>query len=125
VAFGAVAASAERPPIDVDVVFDTAGTDEALAGAIAACRPGGRVVLVGIPPHDRSSYRASVARRKELTLQLCRRMDSADLDRAIALAADGRIDLAGLITHRFQLEEARKAFATLAARSGIKVIVTP
>jgi L-iditol 2-dehydrogenase len=125
VAFGAVAASAERPPIDVDVAFDTAGMDDALAGAIEACRPGGRVVLVGIPPHDRSSYRASVARRKELTLQLCRRMEAADLERAIALAAAGRIDLAGLITHRYQLEEARKAFATLAARSGIKVIVTP
>jgi L-iditol 2-dehydrogenase len=123
--FGAVAASAERPPVDVDAVFDTAGTDEALAAAIDACRPGGRIVLVGIPPHDRSSYRASVARRKELTLQLCRRMEAADLDRAIALAAAGRVDLAGLITHRYELEEARKAFATLAARSGIKVIVTP
>jgi threonine dehydrogenase-like Zn-dependent dehydrogenase len=52
-------------------------------------------------------------------------MEAADLDRAIALAAAGRVDLAGLVSHRYQLEEARIAFATLAARTGIKVIVTP
>ena len=52
-------------------------------------------------------------------------MRSEDLDRAIALVADGRIDLDGIITHRFQLDEAPAAFATLAARSGIKVVVQP
>jgi L-iditol 2-dehydrogenase len=125
VGFGATAVSTGAPPVDCDVVFDTAGSNEALATAIGACRPGGRIVLVGIPPHDRTSYGASAARRKELSLQLCRRMEAADLDRAIALAAAGRVDLAGLVSHRYQLEEARIAFATLAARTGIKVIVTP
>jgi L-iditol 2-dehydrogenase len=110
---------------DVDVVFDAAGTDEAVAAAIVLARPGGRVVLVGIPPGDRTTYRASIARRKELTMQHARRMRAEDLDRAIALAAAGRVDLARLVSHRFQLEEARKAFATLEARAGIKVIVTP
>jgi threonine dehydrogenase-like Zn-dependent dehydrogenase len=66
-----------------------------------------------------------VARRKELTMQHARRMRAEDLDRAIELAAAGRVDLARLVSHRFQLEEARKAFATLEARAGIKVIVTP
>jgi L-iditol 2-dehydrogenase len=121
--YGATASN--LPPTGVDVAFDTAGTDDAIGAAIEACRPGGRVVLVGIPPHDRTSYRASVARRKELSLQLCRRMRAADLDRAIGLATSGRVDLAGLITNRYQLEETRKAFATLAARGGIKVIVRP
>jgi threonine dehydrogenase-like Zn-dependent dehydrogenase len=52
-------------------------------------------------------------------------MRSEDLDRAVALVTDGQIDLDGLITHRFPLDEAPAAFATLAARSGIKVLVRP
>ncbi len=109
----------------VDVAFDAAGTDAGLAAAIEAARPGGRAVLVGIPPGDRSSLRASTARRKELSLVFSRRMRAEDLDRAIALAVDGRVDLAGLITHRHALAEAPEAFARLAARTGIKVIVHP
>jgi L-iditol 2-dehydrogenase len=107
------------------VAFDAAGTDEALSDAIDSAAPGGRVVLVGIPEGDRSTFRAGVARRKELSLLLCRRMQSSDLDRAISLAADGRVDLDGLITDRYPLGQAPAAFDTLAARTGIKVVVRP
>jgi L-iditol 2-dehydrogenase len=109
----------------VDVAFDAAGTDDALADAVAWAAPGGRVVLVGIPEDDRTTFRAGVARRKELSLLFCRRMRSTDLDRAILLAADGRVDLGGLITDRFPLGDTVGAFAALAARTGIKVIVRP
>jgi L-iditol 2-dehydrogenase len=110
---------------DVDVAFEVAGTNEALADAMEWVAPGGRVVLVGIPEGDRTTFQAGVARRKELALLHCRRMQGSDLDRAIALAADGRVDLASLITHRYRLDEAPAAFAALAARTGIKVIVRP
>ena len=41
--------------LEVDVAFEAAGDDDALDAAIAAARPGGRVVLVGIPDGDRTS----------------------------------------------------------------------
>jgi L-iditol 2-dehydrogenase len=110
---------------EVEVVFEAAGTDEALATALDLVRPGGRVVLVGIPAGDRTSFAASRARRKEVVLLACRRMRGQDLDRAIALAASGAVDLAGLVTHRHPLAEAPAAFAMLASRAGIKVIVRP
>ncbi len=127
VALGATEATGDAASRDlgVDVAFDAAGTDPGLAAALAAARPGGRVILVGIPPGDRSSFRASTARRKELSLVLSRRMRGEDLDRAIVLADEGRVDLAGLITHRYPLADAGEAFSTLAARTGIKVIVHP
>jgi L-iditol 2-dehydrogenase len=88
-------------------------------------RPGGRVVLIGIPEGDRTSLRASPARRKEVRLTWCRRMLPADLERAAGLAAEGTIDLGSLVTHRFPLADAAEAFRVLVAREGIKVIVEP
>lgn len=109
----------------VDVAFETAGTDEALADAIEAVRPGGRVVLVGIPDGDRTSFVASGARRKGLTLLLCRRMEPADLPRAIRLAESGGVDLGSLVGERHALEDWRNAFAALVERRTLKVVIEP
>ena len=109
----------------VDVAFEVAGDDDALSDAIAAVRPRGRVVLVGIPEGDRTSFPAGAARRKELTIQLSRRMAADDLSRAIELAGSGAIDLAGLISHRYPLDQAAEAFEMLDSRRGLKVIVRP
>ena len=109
----------------VDVAFETAGEDDALASAIDAARPGGRIVIVGIPDGDRTSFTASTARRKGLTLLLCRRMEATDLPRAIALAETGRVQLGPLVSERYALSEWRQAFAALTERRGLKVVVEP
>lgn len=111
--------------LGVDVAVEASGEDGALEDAIAATRPGGRVVLVGIPDDDRSSFTASVARRKGLTLLLCRRMEPSDLSRAIDLVASGRVVLEGLVTARYGLDGWEDAFAALLDRRGLKVIVEP
>jgi L-iditol 2-dehydrogenase len=106
------------------VAFEVAGTDSAVDGALAAARPGGRVVLVGIPDEDRTSFRASVARRKGLTMLLSRRMGEV-YPRAIRLVERGLVDVRAVVTHRFDLGDAPGAFAEAAARTGHKVIVRP
>jgi L-iditol 2-dehydrogenase len=111
--------------LGVDVAFEAAGADEAVADAMAAVRPGGRVVLVGIPDGDRTSFPASTARRKGLTLLLCRRMEPEDLPRAIELAADGRVDLGMLVGERHPLSGWEQAFAALLERRSLKVVVEP
>jgi L-iditol 2-dehydrogenase len=110
---------------EVDVAFEVAGDDAALADAIDAVRPGGRVVLVGIPDGDRTSFSASAARRKGLTIALCRRMEPTDLPRAIRVAADRRIELAPLVTARYGLADWQPAFDDLVERRGLKVVVEP
>jgi L-iditol 2-dehydrogenase len=116
-------ASADDPT--VDVAFEVAGEDAALEDAMRAVRPGGTVVLVGIPAGRITSLVAEVGRRKELTLVFCRRMRGSDLPRAIELVADGRVDLTDLVTDRYPLAESRSAFERLATRDGLKVIVQP
>jgi len=107
-----------------DVVFEMAGTEAAVELAMAVARPGGRVVLGGIPVDDRIAFRASTARRKGLTIAMVRRVSDV-YPRAISLAAAGRVDLATLVTHRLALGSAQKAFGIAAERSGLKVIIEP
>jgi L-iditol 2-dehydrogenase len=114
------------PPIeDIPVVIECAGDDAAVDAALRVARPGGRVVLVGIPSNDRTAFRASLARRKGLTLVLSRRMTAADLPAAIAAASAGRIEVGSMISDRFALAEVGAAFARLASRAGNKVVVRP
>jgi L-iditol 2-dehydrogenase len=123
--FAWLADESRDPAAEADVVYECAGDQSAVETAIEIAAPAGRVVLVGIPTDDRTAFRASVARRKGLTLVLSRRMVATDLDRAIELVAAGRIDLSALVTDRFPLDEAPRAFAALAARRGLKVVVQP
>jgi L-iditol 2-dehydrogenase len=108
----------------VDVAFEAAGTDEAVGLAMASVRPGGRVVLAGIPGDDAIRFGASLARRKGLTIAMVRRMNEV-YPRAIGLAARGVVDLGALATSRYGLGEVREAFTEGARRTGLKVIVEP
>jgi L-iditol 2-dehydrogenase len=108
----------------VDVAFEAAGENEAVETAIAAARPGARVVLIGIPADDRTAFTASLARRKGLTIKLTRRMKPV-YPRAIRLVESSMVDVRSLVTHRFPLEEFDKAFSTAQRREGLKVIIEP
>jgi L-iditol 2-dehydrogenase len=109
---------------EVDVAFEAAGTDEAVDLALRAARPGARVVLAGIPSGDQTTFSASIARRKGITLVLVRRMKEV-YPRALRLVAAGGIDLQSLVTHRFPLDSVAEAFAVAAERKGLKVVVEP
>lgn len=106
----------------VDVAFDAAGTQDAIDDAFAAVLPGGKVILAGIPDDDKTSFSASTARRKGLTIKLVRRMKHT-YPRAIELVSKGLVDVRSLVTHRFPLAEAREAFRVAERREGLKVIV--
>jgi len=108
----------------VDVAFEAAGNDEAVGLAMASVRPGGRVVLAGIPGDDAIRFGASLARRKGLTIAMARRMNEV-YPRAIGLAERGVVDLGSVVTSRFGLGEVQEAFADGARRTGLKVIVEP
>ncbi len=108
----------------VDVAIEAAWGDESVEQAAAVTRSGGRVVLVGIPSDDRLTLKASTARRKGLTLVMCRRLKHT-YPRALRLAQRGAVDLRGLVSHRFPLQRATEAFALAAAYrdAAVKVVV--
>jgi L-iditol 2-dehydrogenase len=106
----------------VDIAFEVAGEQEAVEISFAAVLPGGKVILVGIPANDRTSFPASVARRKGLTIKMVRRMKHT-YPRAIELVSRGLVDVRSLVTHRFPLVKTVEAFAVVQRREGIKVII--
>lgn len=109
----------------VDVAFEAAWAAETVAQAVAMARPGGRVIIAGIPSvQDTLIFPASTARRKGLTIKLVRRMKHT-YPRAMALVQQGLVDVRSLITHRFPLAEAAAAFALVEARADgvIKALV--
>lgn len=108
----------------VDVAFEAAGTDAAVGLAVEAARPGGRVVLAGIPGEDTTTFPASVARRKGLTLKLSRRMGNV-YPRTIRLVDEGLVDVTSLVTHTFPLDQVGTAFQAATDRVGLKVVVAP
>ncbi|GAA4714682.1 zinc-dependent alcohol dehydrogenase [Phytohabitans rumicis] len=118
----ALSFGAEHVDGAVDVAFEVAGTDAAVEAAMVAARPGARVVLVGIPDSDSTTFPASVARRKGLTIAMSRRMKDT-YPRAIDLVRRGAVDVASLVTDRYPLDRAPEAFDAAADRRGLKVIV--
>jgi L-iditol 2-dehydrogenase len=107
-----------------DVVIEAAWGGDSVAQAAEVARPGARVVLVGIPSDDRLAMKHATARRKGLTLVMSRRMKHA-YPRAIRLVQRGLVDVLGLISHRFPLNQAAEAFQlnTEYRDSVIKVII--
>lgn len=93
----------------VDIAIEAAWADGSVNEAAQVARLGGRLVLVGIPSQDRIELQASAVRRKGLTIRMCRRMKHV-YPRAMQLALDGRVDLGGLVSHRFALAQAAEAF---------------
>jgi len=107
----------------VDIVIETAGTPEAVAQAIELARPGGRVVLTGLP-HAPSSVEFFWVVRRELSL-FGSMIYQDEFPEAIRLLADGKVRTERLLTHRFPLDAAPEAFQAHRAPESIKVAVIP
>jgi L-iditol 2-dehydrogenase len=109
---------AAHEPLGVDAVFECCGKQEAMDQALAWLKPGGKLMLIGIPEFDRPSFAIDLLRRKELCLQNVRRQNEC-VEAAIALL--GRLPEAReMITHRFGAEQTAEAFETVAGyRDGV------
>ena len=105
----------------VDCVVETAGTSEAVNHALDLVRPGGRIVLTGLPHEATPVTFFSVVRREvTITGSMIYQDEFAE---AMRLVAAGQVRTAPLITHRFPLDEIARAFAVHEEPTAIKVAV--
>ena len=93
----------------LDVVFEASGEQEAVNNAIKILKPGGKLVLVGIPPDAQYVFDMDLMRRKELTVINVRRQNHC-VEEAIDLVISGAVQVSKMVTHEFTLEETPVAF---------------
>jgi L-iditol 2-dehydrogenase len=100
-------------PLGLDAVLECAGQQETLDQAVKILKPGGRLVLVGIPREEKISFIIDEIRRKELKIINIRRQNNCT-QQCLDLIAQGKISPEFMITHRFKLEQTKKAFDLVA-----------
>lgn len=100
-------------PAGLDLVFECCGKQEALDQAFSLVKPGGRIMIVGIPEFDTWQMPVSLSRHKEVTVYNIRRQVDC-VDQALDYLASGRINGSQMITHRFSLTDTAKAFDLVA-----------
>jgi len=99
-----------------DVVFECSGDNEAVEQAMRLVRPGGKVVVVGIPHPDEVTFDSTVPRRKELTVFFSRRSRET-LHDCVRLVQSGAVDLTVFPYREFTLAQTADAFEAAAARA--------
>jgi D-xylulose reductase len=96
-----------------DLVFEASGSARAFDGMFDLVRPGGAVVLVGMPV-DPVNFDVVGAQVKEARIETVFRYANI-YARAIELIASGKVDLKPLITGTFPFEDSVEAFERAAA----------
>jgi len=108
-----VAKIRQAAPLGLDIVFECCGQQEALDQAVDLLKPGGQIIIVGIPEFDRWSMSVETTRRMEIGLQFIRRQVDC-VDAALEMMESGKIDVANMVSHRFPFEKTKEAFDLVA-----------
>lgn len=91
-----------------DIVFECSGAAAAIRDIFKVVRPGGTVVLVGLPPEPVAVDIAAACSR-ECRIETVFRYANV-FDRALALIAAGKVDLKPLVSDTYRFEDSIAAF---------------
>ncbi|KAF8165241.1 xylitol dehydrogenase [Crassisporium funariophilum] len=101
----------------IDLVIDASGAEVSIQTGLYIAKAGGTFVQVGMG-NPNVTLNISLLMTKELNYKGSFRYGPGDYPLAIALVAQGKIDLKPLVTHRFKFDDAVAAFkATRAGKS--------
>lgn len=103
----------EQVPELLDVVFECCGQQEAIDQAVELLKPGGKLMIIGIPEFERWSLPVDKSRHKELCIQNVRRQNEA-VQVALDMMARGEISVSPMVTHRFDFKDTKEAFELVA-----------
>lgn len=106
-----VVAPEDDPRRDYKVIFDASGASGLLDRLVPRLAKGGEIVLCGFYT-EAISFAFPPAFMKELRLRVAAEWQPADLDATRRLLDEGRLSLAGLITHRAAANDAGAAYET-------------
>jgi L-iditol 2-dehydrogenase len=109
----------DREPLLLDAVFECCGKQEAVDQAVKLLKPGGKLMLIGIPLFGRWSFDVDALRRKEIDIQNVRRQNES-VEETLKWIADGSLKPDRMQTHIFDFEHIADAFNMVAGyRDGV------
>jgi L-iditol 2-dehydrogenase len=110
----------------VDICVVATGSIKALLQSFDLTRKGGKIMLFGVPPKgSQMSYDMSKLYSSEHSLIPSYAASEIETNQALRLIAEKRVDMASLITHRFDIKNAAEAVKCAhEAKDAMKVIVT-
>jgi L-iditol 2-dehydrogenase len=103
----------EQEPLLLDAVFECCGKQEAIDQAIELLKPGGKLMIIGIPEFNRWSFSVDELRRKEITITNVRRQVGC-VEPALEMMEQRLVDVSLMPTHRFAFADTQKAFELVA-----------
>jgi L-iditol 2-dehydrogenase len=103
----------EQEPLLLDAVFECCGKQEAADQAIDLLKPGGKLMIIGIPEFSQWSFSVDKLRHKEITITNVRRQVNC-VEPALKMMETGEIDVSLMPTHRFRFEDTQQAFELVA-----------
>lgn len=92
-----------------DYVFECCGKQEAIEQGLEILKPGGKLIIIGIPEFENFSFNAHLMRRNEITIHNVRRQNGY-MDKTIEYVNNNIVDPGFMITHNFSLLKTSKAF---------------
>ena len=118
------AVRAETRGQGADVVICAIGIPALAAQAIGLAAKGGRVSLfAGFTKGDTGALDINAIHYEELQVTGSFGLSRRDYEDALHMVADGRIDLRGMVTHRYGLTEVAAAFAMAEGGAAMKVAI--
>jgi len=100
-------------PGQLDAVFECCGQQEALDQALEILKPGGKLMIVGIPREARVSFSIDTMRHKEICVQNVRRQNHC-VQLALDMIDNRAFNVMPMVTHRFPFDKAGDAFNLVA-----------
>ncbi|MBO3804084.1 MAG: alcohol dehydrogenase catalytic domain-containing protein [Candidatus Brockarchaeota archaeon] len=113
-----------------DVVIEAVGSSRTILQTIDLVRAGGRILIAGLSTESFVTEPPTFWMRqllKEVTVESSRSYSSNDWETAIRLASRGDVDCKALVSHKFRLEDAKRAYEVADGKldNSIKVLFTP
>lgn len=96
-------------PNMLDVVYECCGQQEAMDQAVDLLKPGGKLMIIGIPEADFWKFSVDKLRHKEITIVNVRRQNEC-VQSVLDLMESRQTDASVMITHRFPFSDTQKAF---------------
>ena len=109
-----------------DVGITAAPSPQAQIDAVEVAAINGRVIFFGGLPKDKAKVPqdSNIVHYKQIWITGTTRSNLSQFRRTLKLIADGRVDVSGIVTHKFPLDRIHEAFEQVMQGKGMKSVIT-